>query len=371
VPARLACPDCDATHADRWRCDCGAPLSYADPPALPADPPDPAALDRERGLWAFADLLPEPFDARATLGEGFTPELDAPAFDCRVTLESVSPTASFKDRGATTTIARALALGVDRVVDDSSGNAAAALATYAARAGLDCEVYVPAGVKPGKLRAVEAAGATPVRVEGGRAAVTDACVAAVADGDAWYASHAWRPSFLAGTATWAYEVAARRDWTAPDAVVAPVGHGTLFLGAWRGFRRLRAAGWTDRTPRLYAAQAAGTAPVVAALHGDGAAGGDAADGAAGGNDVADGIQIDAPVRRAEILRAVRESGGDALAVDRETTEAALDRLCRAGLYVEPTCAVAPAALERLRDRGAVGAAEDAVVPLTGSGLKTG
>jgi threonine synthase len=363
VSARLACPDCGATHDDRWRCDCGAPLSYAALPALPDDPPDPATLDRERGLWAFVDLLPEPFDARTTLGEGFTPEVDAPAFDCRVTLESVSPTASFKDRGATTTVARALALGVDRVVDDSSGNAAAALATYAARAGLDCEVYVPASVKPGKLRAVEAAGATPVRVEGGRAAVTDACVAAVADGDAWYASHAWRPSFLAGTATWAYEVAARRDWTAPDAVVAPVGHGTLFLGAWRGFRRLRAAGWTSRVPRLYAAQAAGTAPVVAALHDDGAA--------AGENDAADGIQIGSPARRAELLRAVRASGGDALAVDRPTTGETLDRLARAGLYVEPTCAVAPAALERLRDRGAVDPEEDVVVPLTGSGLKTG
>ncbi|ESS05802.1 MAG: L-threonine synthase [uncultured archaeon A07HB70] len=362
MSARLACPDCGATHDDRWRCDCGAPLSYAALPALPDDPPDPATLDRERGLWAFADALPEPFDARATLGEGFTPEVDAPAFGCRVTLEAVSPTASFKDRGATTTVARALALGVDRLVDDSSGNAAAALATYAARAGIDCEVYVPASVKAGKLRAVEAAGATPVRVEGSRAAVTDACVAAVANGDGWYASHAWRPSFLAGTATWAYEVAARRDWTAPDAVVAPVGHGTLFLGAWRGFRRLRAAGWTGRVPRLYAAQAAGTAPVVAALHGDGAAAGD--------NDAADGIQIGSPVRHAELLRAVRASGGDALAVDRATTEEALDRLARAGLYVEPTCAVAPAALERLRDRGAVGPDEDVVVPLTGSGLKT-
>jgi threonine synthase len=357
----LACPDCGATHDDRWRCSCGAPLSYAREPALPDDPPDPATLDRDRGLWAFADLIPESFDARATLGEGFTPELDAPAFDCRVTLESVAPTASFKDRGATTTVARALALGVDRVVDDSSGNAGAALAAYAARAGLDCEVYVPASVKPAKLRAVEAAGATPVRVEGDRAAVTDACVEAVESGTAWYASHAWCPAFLAGTATWAYEAAARRGWTAPDAVVCPLGHGTLFLGAWRGFRRLREAGWTDRVPRLYGVQAAGTAPVVAALHGDRAA--------AGANDAADGVQIARPVRRAEILTAVRETGGDALAVDRDRTEAALDRLCRSGLYVEPTCAVAPAALAPLREAGALGPDEDVVVPLTGSGLK--
>lgn len=365
TPPRLGCPDCGATHDDRWRCGCGAPLSYADPPGLAPDPPEPAVLDRERGLWAFSDhdLIPEPFDARATLGEGFTPELDAPGFDCRVTLEGVSPTASFKDRGATTTVARALALGVDRVVDDSSGNAGAAVATYAARAGLDCEVYVPASVTPGKLRAIEAAGATPVRVEGGRDAVTEACLDTVRRGEAWYASHAWCPAFLAGTATWAYEAAARRGWSAPDAVVSPLGHGTLFLGAWRGFRTLYEAGWTDRVPRLYGVQAAGVAPVVADLHGECAA--------AGENDAADGIQIETPARRAEILAAVRASGGDALAVDRATTERTHDRLARSGLYVEPTCAVAPAALERLRNRGAVGPDEDVVVPLTGSGLKTG
>jgi threonine synthase len=143
--------------------------------------------------------------------------------------------------------------------------------------------------------------------------------------------------------------------------VSPLGHGTLFLGAYRGFRTLYEAGWTDRVPRLYGAQAAGTAPVVAALHG--------AEAAAGENAAADGIQIAAPVRRAEILQAIAATGGDALAVDRERTEATLSRLGRAGLYVEPTCAVAPAALDTLRERGAIGPDEDVVVPLTGSGLK--
>jgi threonine synthase len=363
MPARLACPDCGATHDDRWRCHCDAPLSYERSLAAdcPPDPPDPATLNRDRGLWAFTDLIPEPFVTHASLGEGFTPEVDAPEWGARMTIESVSPTASFKDRGATTTVARALNLGAERIVDDSSGNAGAALATYAARAGLDTEIYVPASVKTAKLRAIEAAGATPVRVEGGRQAVTDACVEAAETGDVWYASHAWCPAFLAGTATWAYEVAARRDWQVPDAVVSPLGHGTLFLGAYRGFQALREAGWTDRVPRLYGAQAAGVAPIVAALHGSDAAGGD--------NSAADGIQITEPVRIVEILRAVDETGGDVLAIDRERTEATLSRLHRAGLYVEPTCAVAPAALETLRDREAIRPDEDVVVPLTGSGLK--
>jgi L-threonine synthase (EC 4.2.3.1) len=201
-----------------------------------------------------------------TLGEGWTPLVAAPDRDASYKLEALFPTASFKDRGAAVTLSQAAAFGVDRVVEDSSGNAGAAIATYAARAGIDAEIFVPADAKPGKLAAIERSDATVRRVEGSRQDVTDACIATVeADTgeNAWYASHAWQPSFLEGTATFAYEVAAQRDWAVPDAVVTPLGHGTLFLGAYLGFRRLHRAGWTDGVPRLYGAQAAGIAPIVA------------------------------------------------------------------------------------------------------------
>jgi threonine synthase len=358
MPARLACPDCGRTFADRWRCTCGAPLSLADPPR-PDGPPE--TLDRDRGLWAFSSLLPTAFDPRATLGEGFTPLVDAPGHDARFKLEYVFPTGSFKDRGATTTVARALACDAATLIEDSSGNAGAAVATYAARAGLDARIYVPASVKAGKLRAIERAGATPVRVEGSREAVTEACLDAVAAGEGWYASHAWRPSFLAGTATFAYEVAAANGWTVPDAVVVPLGHGTLFLGAHRGFRALREAGWTDRVPRLYGAQAAGYAPFVAARRGEGTAAGD--------NAAADGVHVRDPVRRDEVLAALDATGGDVVAVDGARTREMCDRLARAGFHVEATSALAPAALATLRERGEIGPDEDVVVPLTGSGLK--
>jgi threonine synthase len=364
MPPGLRCPECGRTYAagpdEPWRCPADeSPLEFdADPrPGGPA--PDAGELDRDRGLWAFDAFLP--VTRRATLGEGFTPLVDAPAWEAGFKLEYVFPTGSFKDRGATTTLSRAVELGVDRVVEDSSGNAGAAVATYAARAGVDAEVYVPADAKPSKLRAIERTGATAVRVEGDRADVTDACVAAVEDGDAWYASHAWNPAFFAGTATFAYEVAAQRGWTVPDAVVVPLGHGTLFLGAYRGFRALREAGWTDRVPRLLGAQAAGYAPVAEALHGR---------ERRGINDVADGIQIRDPVRHAEILRAVRETGGDAVALPADPVEAELDRLHRRGFYTEPTCAVAPAALRTYRERGVLADDADVVVALTGSGLKT-
>ena len=357
-PTPLACPDCGAEYADRWRCSCGHPLDFARQPIPEGPAPDPAAFDSRDGLWAFADFLP--VEKRVSLGEGMTPLQSAPEWDAAFKLEYVFPTGSFKDRGATTTLSRALELGVDRVVEDSSGNAGAAIATYAARAGIDAEIYVPASVKASKLRAIEAAGATPVRVEGSRQDVTDACVAEAVGGDAWYASHAWNPAFFAGTATFAYETALQRDWDAPDAVVTPLGHGTLFLGAYRGFRALEDAGWIDEVPRLYGAQAAGYAPIAAELHDD----------AEGSNDVADGIQIRDPVQKDAILDAIDATGGDAIALGEDAVADELDRLHRAGFYTEPTCAVAPAALAELRERGEIAESEDVVVPLTGSGLKS-
>ncbi len=356
---------------DTWRCECGGALDFADPPR-PAEPSPPGAVDRDRGLWAFEDFLP--VERNVTLGEGWTPLVDAGEWNAAFKLEYLFPTGSFKDRGAATTVSQALELGVDCLLEDSSGNAGHAIATYAARAGLDAAIYVPADAKPSKVRAIERTGADIVRVEGDRRAVTEACVAALEapsgptagsgrerDRTTWYASHAWQPAFLAGTATVAMELTVQRGWSVPDVVVTPLGHGTLFLGAYRGFRALLDAGWIDRLPRLVGVQAAGTAPVVAARHGEPAAAGD--------NDAADGIQIREPARREEILAAIDRTGGTAVAVDRASTQETLDRLHRTGLYVEPTCAVGPAALPELRERGVVEAGDDVVVALTGSGLK--
>ncbi|AFK18171.1 pyridoxal-phosphate dependent enzyme [Haloferax mediterranei ATCC 33500] len=356
---RLACDSCGSTFDEwRWRCSCGAPLDFDSTPTPTSPTPDDADLDYRRGLWAFDDFLPP--TPQATLGEGMTPLVDASEWEASFKLEYVFPTGSFKDRGATTTLSVASELGVERIVEDSSGNAGAAIATYAARAGIDAEIYVPASVKPAKVRAIERAGAKPVRIEGTRQDVTDACVEAVEEGNAWYASHAWNPAFFAGTATVAYEIAAQRDWTAPDAVVTPLGHGTLFLGAYRGFRDLYEAGWIDRIPELYGAQAAGYSPIADARHHT----------TTETNDVADGIQIRNPVRETEIHEALDETGGDAIALSADAVEDELDRLHRHGFYTEPTCAVAPAALRELRLSGVLTMDDDVVVPLTGSGLKS-
>ncbi|WP_049921958.1 threonine synthase [Halopiger djelfimassiliensis] len=366
MPADLRCPACETTYAagpdEPWRCECGHALEFADRPHPDGEPLPLSRLDTSRGLWTFFEFLP--IEGHVTFHEGFTPLVDAPEWDAQFKLEYVLPTGSFKDRGATTTLSRAIELGVERVIEDSSGNAGASIATYAARAGLEADIYVPADVKQSKLMAIQRADARPVRVEGSRQDVTDACIDAVEAGEGWYASHAWNPAFYAGTMTIAFEIAAQRDWTVPDAVVLPIGHGTLFLGAYRGFSLLNEAGIVDGMPRLLGAQAAGHAPIVDALADD------PLDGDGNGSDIADGIRIAEPAREDEILEAIDETDGDAIALGSDPIESALDRLHRGGFYVEPTSAVAPAALERYRADGHLADDAEVVVPLTGSGLKT-
>ena len=371
MPLSLRCPACGREYGpgpdEPWRCSCGSPFEFADRPLPESEPPAFAAIDTREGLWTLEEFLP--VGKRVTLGEGWTPLVDAPGWNCEFKLEYVFPTGSFKDRGAATTLSRALEVGAQRVIEDSSGNAGAAIATYAARAGVDAEIYVPAEAKESKLRAISRAGAEVVPVEGTREDVTNDCIERVESGAGWYASHAWNPAFYAGTQTLALEIAAQRDWTVPDAVLVPLGHGTLFLGAYRGFRALAEAGWIEELPRLYGAQAAGYDPVARYFHSKSR--GMEEDGEPDSrNDLADGIRIREPARREEITEAIERTNGDALAISEEKTERALDRLHRAGFYTEPTCAVAPAALDALREQGAIGIEEDVVVALTGSGLKT-
>ncbi|WP_254864016.1 threonine synthase [Halovivax gelatinilyticus] len=399
MAADLYCPACDAEYEGRssepWRCGCGHALEFTERPYPEGAPLPLSKLDTTRGLWTFFEFLP--IEQHVTFFEGFTPLVEADGWNADFKLEYVFPTGSFKDRGATTTLSRAVELGVEKVIEDSSGNAGASIATYAARAGLPADVYVPADVKQSKLMAIQRVDARPVRVEGSREDVTTACIDAVeghedhgdsrqdgAEGDGteapdsdghpdapyqhgtgWYASHAWNPAFYAGTMTFAFEVAAQRGWTVPDAIVSPIGHGTLFLGAYRGFELLYEAGITDRLPRMLGVQSVGYDPIVHVVGGE-----RVVDGGEERADIADGIQISEPARGSQIVDAIEATDGTAIAVGEGPVENALDRLHRDGFYVEPTTAVAPAGLAHLRELGHLDRDEDVVVPLTGSGLKT-
>ena len=253
------------------------------------------------------------------------------------------------------------------MAEDSSGNAGASLAAYTARAGIRCDIFVPATASPGKLTQIAAYGARVVPVEGVRQAATDAAAHSTDEGVV-YATHLWNPFCLAGTATWAFEVWEQLDGDVPDVVVFPLGAGTLLLGAARGFEALRAAGLTTRVPRAFGVQSAACAPIALASM-------------AGSTEpivvtpqpgsAAEGIMLARPPRGHEILERTRESNGGVVAVDDDQLWAALAELARAGVYVEPTSAVAPAGLDLLRRNGRIRPGERVVVALTGSGLKAG
>ncbi len=329
---------------------------------------DPSQIDSNNStLWRYRPFLPLPDQAKPiSMGEGFTPlvetQLDGITFFSK--LDFLNPTGSFKDRGTTVLVSAIKSFGVTRALDDSSGNAAASLSAYAARAGIAAEIFAPAHASPAKLAQIEIYGAQLNRVEGPRENAARAVQERAARGDAYYASHYYNPFVMAGMKTTAWEMWEQLGHRAPNVVIAPVGQGSNLLGIARGFRELCDAGLIEKMPRLYAAQSANIAPVPLAME----RGLDETPSVESKRTIAEGIAITRPVHGKEILRAIRESGGGAIAATEEEITHARNDLARVGLYVEPTSATAIAALRKLRGR--IEPKDMVVVTLTGSGLKT-
>jgi threonine synthase len=319
------------------------------------------------GVWRYWRSTPVHPDWAVTLGEPMTPltPVSIDGGNALAKLDSMMPTGSFKDRGATVLISFLKSQGVTQIVEDSSGNAAASMAGYAARAGIACEVYAPATASPGKLVQAAAYGANVIRVEGSRDDVAQAAERAAERPGNAYATHNWHPFFIEGVKTWAYEVWEQLGFNVPDVVIAPAGSGSVVLGAWRAFSALFASGEIDAIPRIYAAQSAACAPLVAALtHGH-----DETTPFTRTASLAEGIMIANPVRGRELLLALRASGGGAIAVTEDELKTALFDLAHQGVYVEPTSAVAAAAYRRLLADGTVSPVDQTVLVLTGNGLK--
>jgi threonine synthase len=335
--AALSCVRCAApvdAPGWHWRCaSCEGPLDFDEEPEL---------------------------EEIVSLGEPATPLVEVPLDGLTVTakLEGALPTGSFKDRGSRVVASALREYGVRRAVIDSSGNAGASLAAYCARAGIACEVYAPASASATKLAQIRAYGARVVPVDGSRQDVTAAAVSAAES--AAYASHAWTPWFLHGTTTFADELY-RQLGRAPDAIVVPVGAGTLLLGVARGFAALARRGAVEGVPRIYGVQSSACAPLALAFE----RGLDAPVAVDVGDTAAEGIKIASPPRGAEVIAAVRASGGTIVSVGEQDLWCAYDRLAAQGVLVEPTSAPAFAAAERLRLR----AGEVTVIPVTATGLK--
>lgn len=345
----------------RWRDPKGRPLMLTSLPGIAPDDIDTGT----RSLWRYAAALPVQVANPITLGEGMTPlverQFEAGPALCK--LEWFAPTGSFKDRGASVMLSILRQQGVRAVLEDSSGNGGAAVAAYARAGGMGARILVPAYTQPGKTVQMRVHEAKVELIPGTR---EDTAAAALRQAsELFYASHNWQAFFLHGTKTLGYELWEDLGFHAPDAIVIPTGAGSNVLGCDLAFTELMRAGRIDRLPRLYAAQPENCGPIAQAA----AAGAREVAAIEPRPTVAEGTAVAAPVRGLEVLDALRRSGGGACAVSEDEIMAAHATLAEHGMYVEPTCASALAAFERLRMDGTIGAGESCVLLLTGTGLK--
>ncbi len=328
-----------------------------------------------RGLWRYGELLPVSEAEGVSLGEGGSPlhRLDRAADGVGLTNlfgkdETRNPTWSFKDRLACLAVSSAKKMGAKTIVSSSSGNAGAAVAAYAAKAGLGCVIFTVKGTTGAMLTQMRAYGATVIACEN--------------KADRWILmehavrSYGWFPTSpffgpvvgsnpygIEGYKTLAYEISEQLDWNVPDWCVLPVCYGDALLGMWRGFEDMMAFGWTDRMPRMVAAETYGS--LGAAL----------ADGSdtppdMRSNDTTVAVSIGATRGTYQALDIIRRSGGTALTIGNDEimrwqqTMANLE-----GLFIEPSSSASLAAVEQLARDGRIGGADSVVCLLTASGLK--
>lgn len=345
----------------RWCSDERTPLLITPQGGISRDDVDRGT----RSLWRYRAALPVEIHDPITMGEGCTPLVQTRWGDHRpfLKLEWFSPTGSFKDRGTAVMLSFLRQIGVDAVLEDSSGNGGSSVAGFGAAGGMRVKILAPASTSPAKVAQVRAYGAEVQLVEGPRE--ESEAEAIRQSGHTFYSSHNWQPFFLEGTKSLAYEIWEDLGFQAPDTVIMPVGAGSSLLGCAFGFRELLAAGQIAKLPRLFAAQPLNCSPIDASFQADV----DTPVPREVRKTVAEGTAIRRPLRLREIVAALRESDGGTVAVSEDEIGAALKRLARQGIFVEPTCATAAAALDRLIEAGSIGTAESTVVIITGTGLK--
>jgi threonine synthase len=327
-------------------------------------------------MWRYRELLPIFDDEQpVTLGEGFTPLIHARTLGGHLGLsglyikdESLNPTNSFKARGQSAAVTRARALGVKTVSLPSAGNAGNAAAAYSARAGLATKVFLPRDVKLPFVRECRLYGADVTLVDG---LITDAGRIAADQGAAlgWYdVSTLKEPYRVEGKKTMAYELAEQFGWKWPDWIVYPTGGGTGMIGMWKAFEEIERIGWVRPAtrPRMVTVQAEGCAPIVRAYE----AGDERARPWESAATVADGLRVPRAIGDFLILRALRESGGTAVAVsDSSMVEGMLEIGRYEGISAAPEGGAALAAIRRLVADRLIGRDDIVVLFNTGGALK--
>jgi threonine synthase len=363
-------------HAVHHLCVCGAPLLARYDLARARAWSRDSLKGREPSMWRYRELMPL-FDGEqpVTLGEGLTPLIHARSLGATLGLdrlyikdESLNPTNSFKARGQSAAITRAKYLGITTVALPTAGNAGNAAAAYCAAAGLACEVFIPSDAKRPFIDECRLYGANVTLVDG---LITDAGRLAAEKGGplGWYdVSTLKEPYRIEGKKTMAYELAEQMDWQWPDWIVYPTGGGTGMIGMWKAFDEIERIGWVrpGKRPRMVSVQAENCAPIVRAFE----RGTERAQMWEGASTLADGLRVPRAIGDFLILRAVRESGGTALAVpDRSMVAGMLAIGKHEGVSAAPEGGAALVAIQSLAAEGAIKPQESVVLFNTGGALK--
>lgn len=376
----LECAACGLKHEARRLhnlcTECGKPLLVRYDLAKAARTLTKESLRTRRAdLWRYREVLPVEHDENVvSLGEGWTPLLHAGRLGAQLGMkklsikdESQNPTQSFKARGMTAAISMAKELGVQKLAVPSAGNAAGALAAYAARAGLAAYIFMPKDTPRANIIECEQTGAYVTLMDG---LITD-CGAEVGrrkEAEGWFdVSTLKEPYRVEGKKTLGYELAEQLDWTLPDAIVYPTGGGTGLIGMWKAFDEMEQLGWIDgKRPRMISVQSSGCAPIVRAFE----EGKRFADEFPNAATTASGLRVPKAIGDFLILDAIRASGGTAIAVtDKELIHATREIGAAEGLFVAPEGAACLPALRKLIANGFINAGDQVVLFNTGAGVK--
>jgi threonine synthase len=357
-------------------CICGKPLMVAyDLERASATLTRESLASREASLWRYREVLPVDDERnKLTLGEGMTPLLKTERLGGQLGLsnlfikdEGVNPTGSFKARGMAVAISMAKELGVEKLAVPSAGNAAGALAAYAAKAGLPAFIFMPNDTPKANIIECQQTGAHVTLIAG---LITDCgrIIAERKEAEGWFdVSTLKEPYRVEGKKTMGYELAEQLNWELPDVILYPTGGGTGLIGMWKAFDEMEAMGWIgSHRPRMVTVQAEGCAPIVKAFAAGANAGADVPDA----HTIASGLRVPKAVGDFIMLDILRKSGGTAVSVTDDELIAAVKEIGSAeGIFAAPEGAACLPALKTLLARGEVDHTERVVLFNTGTGVK--
>ena len=325
-----------------------------------------------RSMWRYAPVLPVSKPAAiVSLGEGWTPLMKLKRYGGYKNLwlkdEGLNPTGSFKARGLSCAVSMCVELGIKKVAIPSAGNAASAMAAYAAAAGIEAHIFMPRDVPQSNFIECKAFGAHVTLVDG---LISD-CAKIVADrreSEGWFdVSTLKEPYRIEGKKTMGYELAEQLQWRLPDVIFYPTGGGVGLIGMWKAFDEMEELGWIGpERPKMIVVQVEGCQPVVRAFQ----QGAERSEFWQGATTVASGLRVPKPLGDFLVLQAVRKSGGTAIAVsDADMMKAGVKLAADEGIFVAPEGAACMTAMDQLVASGFLQADERMVIYNTGSGLK--